>query len=601
MEKAREQVNPSFRLPNRSPLDGRIQGDGVHPPENGFHLHTLPAYDLIVVGGGINGTGIARDAALRGLKVLLLEKNDFGSGTSAYSSRLIHGGLRYLANLELDLVYESLSERELLLKQAPHLVRPLALGIPVYRGGQHSALTVELGMLLYDFLSLRKSLPWHQAHGKDGFLRQYPEVNADKLRGGPVYYDAQVDFPELICVENAMAAKETGNASVLNHAEVTGLLSKKSVIGGVYFQDSLSGKEYVASARVVINSAGPWLDTVIGLAVDHSAKSIPLRIGGTKGSHIVTRRFEGGPQTALYVEAQSDGRPFFIIPWREDFYLIGTTDIHFQDDPDRVAAQRDEVDYLLAETNRVLPQAGLTVEDVLYTYSGVRPLPASNGGRAGKISRKHWIEDHAKDRQFPLKGLISVIGGKLTTYRNLSKATVDYAIKAYQLRLSDGGSVPDSQTLFQALPGGEGIADIADYKQKNAGLAAHRFELEQAVVEHLIDLYGSRFERVLALTEENPDWKRPLAEDSHDILAQVVYAVRAQMALTVTDVMLRRVGCGLDADSGFGKLEAVARCMGQELNWHEVKIQAEMAAYREFIEKRHFAFRQIAPEPINIS
>lgn len=601
MEKAKAQVNPSVRLPNRSPANGGIQGDGLHPPENGFHLHTLPAYDLIVVGGGINGTGIARDAALRGLKVLLLEKNDFGSGTSAYSSRLIHGGLRYLANLELDLVYESLSERELLLKQAPHLVRPLALGIPVYRGGRHSALMVELGMLLYDFLSLRKSLPWHQAHGKNGFLREYPEVNADRLCGGPVYYDAQVDFPELICVENAIAARETGNASVLNHAKVTGVLSKKGVIGGVYFQDTLTGKEYVASARVVINAAGPWLDTVIGLAVDHSGKSIPARIGGTKGSHIVVPRFEGGPKTALYVEAQSDGRPFFIIPWREDFYLIGTTDIHFQGDPDRVAAQRDEVDYLLAETNRVLPQAGLTVKDVFYTYSGVRPLPASNGGRAGKISRKHWIEDHAKDRNFPLRNLISVIGGKLTTYRNLSEATVNYAVRAYRLRLPDGGSVPESQTRAQVLPGGEGIADIAAYKQKHTGLAAYRFEVDQAVVGHLIDLYGSRFERVLALTEENPDWKRPLAAGSHDILAQVVYAIREQMARTVTDVMLRRIGCGLDADSGFVKLEAVARCMGRELNWDEGRVHAEMAAYREFIEKRHFAFRQTAPEPIHVS
>lgn len=586
-------------LPHRSPKNGVIEGAGLHPPAEGFPYYALPAYDLIVIGGGINGTGIARDAALRGLKVLLLEKNDFGSGTSAYSSRLIHGGLRYLANLELDLVYESLSERELLLKNAPHLVRPLALGIPVYKGGQYSSLNVGAGMLLYDLLSLTKSLPWHKAYGHDGFLKQYPQVNPQDLQGGPVYYDAQVDFPELICVENAIAAQETGNASLLNHAQVTGFLHKKEGLGGVYFQDLLNAKAYVATARVVINAAGPWLDEIIQTASQNgkASQSILPRIGGTKGSHIVVKRFAGGPKTALYVEAKSDGRPFFIIPWREAFYLIGTTDIPFEGDLDQVAATREEVDYLLSETNLILPEAGLRLEDVLYSYCGVRPLPASNGRQAGQISRKHWIEDHGKEKKAKEKkgkgkqkwmpGLVSVIGGKLTTYRNLSKATVDYVLKAYRLT----GTTARCQTRHLPLPGAIGIEKLTQYKDTQVLSASQRYEVSPAVVSHLIDLYGSRFDRVLALTSDCPEWKRPLAEGRHDILAQVVYAIREQMAQTVMDVMLRRIGCALDADCGFDVLDAIAHCMGQELGWSEHRIQQEMADYRSFIEQRHLAFR----------
>ncbi len=586
------------RLPARSIQDSLIQGDGILPPTEGFRWHTLPAYDLIVIGGGINGTGIARDAALRGLKVLLLEKNDFGSGTSAYSSRLIHGGLRYLENLELDLVYESLAERERLLKNAPHLVRPLAMGIPIYKGSRTPMLTVGIGMLLYDFLSVRKSLPWHKLYGPRQFQDWFPGVAAEQLQGGPIYFDAQVDFPELICVENVIAAQETGNASLINHAPVTGFIHKKNSVGGVYFEDALSGQAYVASGRVIVNAAGPWLDDILSSASTNCTEKPAPRIGGTKGSHIVVNRLAGASEHALYVEAQSDGRPFFIIPWRERFCLIGTTDIHFSGQPDTVAATRAEVDYLLTETNRVLPQARLTVEDVLYTYSGIRPLP--NGSpdekglrKAGKITRKHWIEDHGKSNGGQLSGLISVIGGKLTTYRNLAEKTVNYAVKHYGLTVS--GTQPNP-TLQTPLPGGVGLLDVESFKQKVVPGAANAFDLPEATVSHWIDLYGSRYDRVLQLTKENPVWKEPLHPGGLDRLAQVVYAVRHQFAVTLSDVMLRRIGCGLDADAGLGCMAIVARCMGAELGWPESKVKAELAAYRHFIEQRHLAYRQESVE-----
>lgn len=581
-------------LPYRCPKSSQIIG----PSPGSTGADWWPVYDFIIIGGGINGTGIARDAALRGLTVLLLEKNDFGSGTSAYSSRLIHGGLRYLANLELDLVYESLSERELLLKNAPHLVRPLALGLPAYKTGKTPFWMMEMGMWLYDLLSFRKSLPWHKVYGANGFTARYPNILQSGLQGGSVYYDAQVDFPELICVENAIAAQETGHASLFNHAQVIEFDMQDGRIRGVAFEDTLTGQRYRVQAKGVINASGPWLDQVISLT---QGPGLRPRIGGTLGTHIVVSRFTGGPDTALYVEAESDGRPFFIIPWRKGFYLIGTTDLPFLGDLDQAAGSLAEVNYLLTETNRVLPQAKLSLSDVLYTYAGVRPLPAVQVDQPGKISRKHWIEDHARDAKNPVQGLISVIGGKLTTYRNLAQATVDYAIRAFDLHLPNGLVVPESQTRHFPLPGGKGIVDIEAYKVEQVYQASERFDMPPAVISHLIDLYGSAYRQVLGLTAENGSLKQPLYEGSQDILAQVVYAIREQMACTVSDVMLRRIGCAFDADAGFQSVERVAQCMGQELGWDASKVELEIRQYKSFIQARHLHFRTDVPLASKVS
>ncbi|WP_303674388.1 glycerol-3-phosphate dehydrogenase/oxidase [Vampirovibrio chlorellavorus] len=577
-------------LPNRCPKSCQIIGPSAESTET----IQWPVYDLIVIGGGINGTGIARDAALRGLSVLMLEKNDFGSGTSAYSSRLIHGGLRYLANLELDLVYESLAERELLLKNAPHLVRPLALGLPAYRGGKTPFWMIELGMWMYDALSVFKSLPWHRMFSAAAFAERYPSLSQRNLQGGTVYYDAQVEFPELICVENAMAAKATGYASMLNHAQVVDFELKNGRITGVEFEDTLTGQRYQVQGKGVINAAGPWLDQVIALTpmdTVRPASTLRPRIGGTLGTHIVIPRFASGPDTALYVEAESDGRPFFIIPWRKDFYLIGTTDLPFTGDLDQAAGSLEEVHYLLRETNRVLPQANLSVNDVLYSYAGVRPLPAVTADQPGKISRKHWIEDHARDTRNPIQGLVSVIGGKLTTYRNLAQATVDTAVRAFDLRLPHGQKVPKSATQHLPLPGGTGIASIERYKADHMAAASQRFQVAPEVIAHLIDLYGSGYDQVLSLLSENEAWKQPLCSAGLDIRAQVIFAIRKQMACTVSDVMLRRIGCAFNADAGMQSVQQVAQDMATELGWGFSRIEQEVQQYRALIQARHLHFR----------
>lgn len=365
-------------------------------------------FDVIIIGAGINGAGIARDAAMRGLKVLLLDKGDLASGASSASTRLIHGGLRYLEHFEFGLVRESLRERETLLRIAPHLVKPLTITIPIYNQSKRGRATIRAGMIAYDLLSWGKSLPRHRMLSRAETLKQSPGLNQEGLLGSAQYFDAQVEFAERLVVENALDARERG-AEVLTYAPVT----KLTVEGGVGFL--LDGETHFARASLIVNAAGPWVDQLLERAPVESERLI----GGTKGSHIVVPPFPGASKTAIYLEAQSDGRPFFIIPWNGN-YLIGTTDVHFEDDPDQVRSEWWEIDYLLAETNRAFPDAGLTRDRILFTYSGVRPLPWTRNEDEQSITRRHFIREHPR-----MKNLLSIVGGKLTTYRSLAEECVD--------------------------------------------------------------------------------------------------------------------------------------------------------------------------------
>lgn len=352
-------------------------------------------HDVVIIGGGINGAGIARDAAMRGLKVLLIEKGEIGAGTTSASTRLIHGGLRYLEHFEFGLVYESLRERETLLRIAPDLVRPLAMAIPIYKQSRRGWLTIRAGMVLYDLLSWRKSLPGHRMLSRAESLERWPGLNPEGLVGSALYYDAQVEFPERLVLANVQSAREFG-AEVLTHTRVTSLTASGVEFGGQFVE-----------ASVIINAAGPWIDLVL------APVNGPRLIGGTKGSHLVVRVFPGAPANAIYLEARSDGRPIFIIPWNK-LYLIGTTDVPFEADPDEVRCEDWEIDYLLSETNLALPDAKLTRDSILQTYSGVRPLPYQSS------TRRHFIREHPQ-----LSNLLSIVGGKLTTYRSLSEECVD--------------------------------------------------------------------------------------------------------------------------------------------------------------------------------
>ncbi len=539
-------------------------------------------FDMIVIGGGINGSGIARDATERGLDVLLVDKNDFGAGTTAYSSRLIHGGLRYLENFDIGLVRESLHERTRLLENAPHLVRPLGFGIPVYEGNKRPRWFVECGMILYDVLARLTGtahVAWHRLYGKAGFSKRFKGIRPDQLKGGFKYFDAQINLPERICVENAIAAKEHG-ATILNHTQLTAVQQENKKATGVYLQDLITSEQFLAEGKVIVNAAGPWVDEVLNLAQTESAQ----KIGGTKGTHIIVKRFENGPNSALYVEAQSNQRPYFIIPWQKDYYLIGTTDDHYQESLDAVVPTDNEIDYLLQETNWVLPNATLTRDDVLFSYAGIRPLPyAEPGTPAGKITRNHVIFDHFKKGD-GLDRVLSIIGGKITTFRNLAEETVTYAIERFNLNeapKSKGNPLKKCTTVKTPLPGGQGIENINQYKEIEIPKAMADFKIPKETADHLINLYGSRFKKVLQLTDENTDWLKPLSPFTQDIEAQVIYSVRNEFARTTADVLMRRTGTALRENVGLAAAQRTAELIGQELKWTPEQIKADAKAFTE--------------------
>ena len=390
-------------------------------------------HDVVIIGAGINGAGIARDAAMRGLKVLLIDKGEPGCGTTTASTRLIHGGLRYLENFEFGLVRESLREREILLRIAPHLVRPLPITIPIYKQSKRGWLTIRAGMILYDLLSWAKSLPRHRMLSRVETLERWPVLEPKGLIGSALYHDAQVEFPEGLVAENIRSAREFG-AEVLTHTRVTRLAVENGQVCEVEFV-SEDGQKHLAEPRMVINAAGPWIDQVLERV---SVKS-PRLIGGTKGSHLIVSPFPGAPANAVYLEARSDGRPIFIIPWNK-LYLIGTTDVRFEGDPDEVRCEPWEIDYLLAETNLALPAAQLTRESILCTYSGVRPLPVTGEKDEQSITRRHFIREHPQ-----LPNLLSIVGGKLTTYRSLAEECVDLIFRKL------GRNPPPCRTAIEVL------------------------------------------------------------------------------------------------------------------------------------------------------
>jgi glycerol-3-phosphate dehydrogenase len=543
-------------------------------------------FDLIVIGAGINGAGIARDAAMRGLSTLLLDKGDISNGTTQWATRLIHGGLRYLEYYEIPLVRESLRDREVLFHIAPHLVRPLGFMIPIYERAKHGPLMVWLGMLAYDVLSFDKSVGNHRMLAPREALEREPGLNPEGLKGAAFYYDGQVEYAERVAVENAISAHEHG-AVVLNYARVDRLIVESGSVAGVEFTDVLGGGRYEARAPVTINVAGPWVDEVLRGMNGSSEKRM---VGGTKGSHLVVDPFPGAPKgEALYVEARRDGRPYFIVPWNGR-YLIGTTDIRYEGDLDYVSADEDEIDYLIEETNHVIPEANLSRDSVLFTYSGIRPLPYQPEGAEGSVTRSHIVYDHSKGRGVGTKrtgigegvprvgGLISIIGGKLTTYRNLSRQTVDMVYKKLGLE------PPESRTARVPLPGGA-VGDFdtfaAEFKV-TSGLA-------DELAERLLKLYGARAPDVLAMAGDDPSLRMPLSAsatvETGLLGAEVIYAFRHEMAQTLSDVLLRRTMVGLGPTVGLDVDEAAARVAVKHLGWSEERARSEVEAYRRYIER----------------
>jgi glycerol-3-phosphate dehydrogenase len=501
-------------------------------------------FDVIVIGGGITGAGVARDAALRGLSCLLLEKGDFASGVSSKSTRLIHGGLRYLANFEMDLVAESLRERAILRKQAPHLIRPMPILIPIYKGDPHGRLVMSIGIHLYDLLSHEKDIPHYFSSNREKTLAFEPRLNQEGLVGSVLYYDHQLTMPERLVIENIISASEAG-ARLLNYASAEKIEETDSGVV-VTAKDTLTGAVSTFRSKVLINAAGPWIDRV------RQAGNIDDRkiIHPTKGIHLVLPKLS---DQALFV-ASRDGRMFFIIPLGENS-IIGTTDTKYSGDLDAVHADQSDVDYLLNESRRILPGLNITCEAVLYTYAGIRPL-AFSGRRESKISRKHRVIIEGRNRR-----IITIAGGKLTTYRNMAKDAVSAACRVL-------GSRTRCMTDKKPLPGGLPM-DVEKYLSEAIPEMASRHGVAPELARHLIGFYGSRAERVLELMKTEPVLGETISPDSRDIYAQVLYSVQEEGARTLSDIVLRRMHLGMSASRGLNQAKRIADIAGRELDWSD--------------------------------
>jgi len=522
-------------------------------------------FDVVVVGAGINGVGIAQDAALRGLRVVLLEQDDLCSGVSAWSGRLVHGGLRYLEQYDFGLVHESLSERERLFRLAPHLVKPVPLMVPIYKHNRRPGWMVELGMIAYDTLSLRKTPPTHRFLTRTRTERRFAGAATEGLSGSVVFYDGQVEAAERLCVELAVDAKAAG-AVIATKVRVDAPLIENGRVVGVRATDRLTGEQTEVRAPLVYNVAGAAIDRLL---VGDGVPVQPRLNGGTKGSHLIVDPFPGAPTDVVYYESRLDGRLVLIIPWAGR-YMIGTTDIRFEGDPDDARCDIGEVDYLLGEVNALIPRANLTLDDVLYTFSGVRPLPYVPDKAESSVPRSHVLHDHSASG---LPGLVTVVGGKLTTYRQLAEDAVDDAFS----RL--GRTAPACPTRKRRYIG----AQMVDVPTLTAALKG-RTGLPDAQLKRLVALYGSRAFQVWQLVEQDPDLRKEV-HSSGVLAAELIFAVDTDLARSLTDVFARRVLLAFEPGHALESVDEAAAVLAEHLGWDDAAVAAQIAEYRQWLDK----------------
>jgi glycerol-3-phosphate dehydrogenase len=517
----------------------------------------VEAFDVAIIGGGITGAGIARDAALRGLRVALIEAGDFASGTSSRSSRLVHGGIRYLEHGHLHLVFESSRERRTLLRIAPHLVRPLPFTWPVYHGARISRVRLALGLGLYDTLSMFRNTRRHERLSRAELLEHEPQLQAEGLLGGARYYDAACDDSRLT-LANVVAASEMG-AAVLNHATVTGLEVIGSRVRGLTVRDSVAGDTLTVRAPTVVNATGPWSDEIRALEGRVDRQSV----AGSRGAHIAVPRTRVGNRDAITMIHPTDGRVLFTLPAGEQT-IIGTTETPTRPGTNESGATREEVEYLLDAANAYFPGASLVAGDVMAAWAGIRPLAQQlSSGDVGSASREHSIGRGPR-------GVIHVTGGKLTTYRAMASQVVD------QLA---GPDAKRDRTSTVALPGGERPLD--ELRQ-----AAGAVIDDAAVRERLISAYGTRWRNVWQLGADTAELRERLSSDHAVIGTEVVYGVLHEMAVTLGDLLIRRTRLAFGSkDQARSLAPGVAAMVATLRGWSTRERDAALRGYDEEVHR----------------
>jgi len=523
-----------------------------------LNLERREQFDILVVGGGITGAGIARDAAMRGFKTALIDKGDWASGTSSKSSKLVHGGVRYLEMFEFGLVFEASRERRTLWNIAPHLATPLPFLFPVYRDGRWPGWMINLGLWMYDALALFRNHRNHEWFSNADITRRMRGFDVQNINGGAHYYDGQVDDARLT-LETIRSAHRHGAWSA-NYVQVDGLIkdAEHGRIVGVQAHDTLRGDRFEIRAHVVVNATGVWSDTLTQM----DDPSAPKRMRPTKGIHLLVPREKIGGDSAVAFPNVTDGRLMFAIPWGK-FQIIGTTDTDYRDDYDRVYADRADVDYVIAAANHAFPSTPITRADVISTFAGLRPLVAQVGKSESKTSREHEIWTSPS-------GLVTIAGGKLTTYRSMAQELVDLVAK--QLREQFNIVAKNSCTTARVpiVPSdGNGAAET----------------LPPDVLAHLEQVYGPERSRVVEYARRDPALARRIVDDLPYIWAQVPYAIEQEMAMTVTDILERRLHLLTEAgDNGLAAAPRVAKLLGDYFDWDKARVEKDLRAYQQNVD-----------------
>jgi glycerol-3-phosphate dehydrogenase len=513
--------------------------------------------DILVVGGGIVGTGAALDAVTRGLSVGMLEARDWASGTSSRSSKLVHGGIRYLEQLDFRLVREALIERGLLLQRiAPHLVKPVRFLYPLKKR-VIERFYIGAGMLLYDIFSWSggrpPGVPHHRHLSKRQVMRAIPSLSKDALVGGITYYDAQVDDARYVASLARTASFYGVHAA--SRVRVEGFIKVGQRVVGVHAHDIETGERFDVRARQVVNATGVWTDDTQSMVGERGQ----FKVRASKGVHLVVPRDRFQSNTGLLLRTEKS--VLFVIPWGRH-WLLGTTDTDWHLDKAHPAATAADIDYILEHVNRVL-QVPLTREDVEGVYAGLRPLLAGESEQTSKLSREHLVA-HS------VPGLVVIAGGKWTTYRVMAKDAIDEAVAALD------GKVPQSVTQDIGLLGAEGYQ--AAWNRR--GKIARAFGVHRARIEHMLNRYGTLTDEILDLLRERPELGEPLPGADDYIGAEVVYAASHEGALHLEDVLARRTRISIEAwDRGVSAAPVAAALMADVLGWDAEREQSEVANY----------------------
>ena len=512
-------------------------------------------FDVLVIGGGINGVAIARQCAKKGRRVLLVEQHDFASGTTSRSTRIIHGGLRYLELGEIGLVRESLREREHLLNHAPHLVRPLEFLLALPKKSHsfmHSSLAVRTGLWLYQsWAGGRRAV-----HGDlEAFERQLDSGQSWAIYS---YEDAQCEFPERLVAEWLVDAIAAG-ALVRNHTQVMEIIRNGGVATGARLRDRISGQEFTVSAKWIINATGPWVDALINA----SRISTKRMIGGVRGTHLVLPKYPGAVEQPVYAEAP-DGRQFFVIPWNGQV-LVGTTEVADSGQPDSPQPESSEIDYLFTSFQRLFPRTGLSKTEIRYSFAGIRPLPYAPGKKYSAVTRRHILHDH---REEGAVGLISVIGGKLTTAASLAR----------EVARKIGLDVPEPASIF-AAPAVE--EDLEATVRQWSRLVAGKARIPEDCARGIAEWHGRHALAVAHAASLDERLREPICSHSCHLVGEATEAVAHECAITLGDILLRRVPVALGACWSEACSREAATRIGAVLGWEDSRSHHELERFEE--------------------